>query len=528
MPPTPTVEDEEAAHDVPPPDLLDQPHDFATQGECKEYFCNWFYESYRQEVVDRRHREEQGIEEEDANPWQLSDEQPNSRLVLRDPNIYNIIARPQDAKNNPLTAGYWLRFDIRTTPLYWTAYHLDSQWASRFLRPLKELTKEYSLWQPEPPAFIHITQKGMTGGMVVAVRLFHPQPGDVHQHHCVTCRPWHSVESNPYAIMLMEQPFDQIDRCVRQSGTRYMKDAVRLTSESMVYYTFETLSKCVVTRSSKLDGMHILKQATKFFIACRMLERRWAVVGRKGLGKDLDQNEDGPNDDPQIAHGDEILITPAMEAQLQMLIVEVYLKPLQHDITQGLEFMLDSGMPHLWFPCYLTMFVLLYNLDCFTFEKWIFGIGAGAVDGKESLPIQFMPEMQPMLSSIHHTARKLLSQWHVRLHGRKQFEYSQCSLRAPGLLDLDVDRLRYLGRLRRWQKLEMLNQYALKMSRSYDKPGYLAFQLFESGWAPTHFAPGPDCGCDECGGVGAGDSSNPPPLTMEEEELFDQYFSLPD
>ncbi|XXG96076.1 hypothetical protein Hte_002353 [Hypoxylon texense] len=217
----------------------------------------------------------------------------------------------------------------------------------------------------------------------------------------------------------------------------------------------------------------MLSRALELWAASRIIEKVWRISGDETLGISL-------VDDPTFPRFNTVPITPVMDTQMDQIVIQHVLEPLRLEILQELEQKVTLHKPKTFFETYLTVFILLSNVERTTSNEASFARRYGI--GRR------FPNL-PLLESYFHSARILLSHFHYVCRG---FAAIQSDWTNPGVVKfacLDGEQQGFMKQMKDQVNKQEDELRLLRRENKYDSLLYWTHQLFFSGWqhgGPIH------------------------------------------
>ena len=100
----------------------------------------------------------------------------------------------------------------------------------------------------------------------------------------------------------------------------------------------------------------MVQRTLELWATCRVIERSWVMCGEDTLGVERIE-------DPTSPWRGTIPITPTMDTQLDQIVIQSILVPLQQRILRELQAKIQVHKPEAWFEIYLTIFTLLSSIE---------------------------------------------------------------------------------------------------------------------------------------------------------------------
>jgi len=121
----------------------------------------------------------------------------------------------------------------------------------------------------------------------------------------------------------------------------------------------------------------LLRKTLRLWVAARLIEKPWGICGEETLGLSPVQKKDSP-------FFGIIPITPVMDTQLDQIVIQSILLPLQREVLQMLQAKFEKFRRKDWFEIFTTICLLLNTIEIATGHDHEFATSYGHVVGFDS------------------------------------------------------------------------------------------------------------------------------------------------
>ncbi|KFA69911.1 hypothetical protein S40285_07451 [Stachybotrys chlorohalonatus IBT 40285] len=211
----------------------------------------------------------------------------------------------------------------------------------------------------------------------------------------------------------------------------------------------------------------LLKDTLRFWSACRLTERPWRICGTDMLGM-------SPVPDIDCPWGGTVPVTPIMDTQMDHLVIHTIMNPLRKKIITQLYAKIMQKHRENWYEIYLTMFILMGNMER-QFAQVLFFFSMYGMDGR------FGRRGNSSVSeSFIHGCKTMLVYFHYACGGHAPLDTDWSSPKSPyGIMS--KEQIEYLQMAKREVDRQGSEMATLKGKSMYKTEMYWAHQLLMGG-----------------------------------------------
>ncbi|AEO63020.1 uncharacterized protein THITE_2084525 [Thermothielavioides terrestris NRRL 8126] len=284
-----------------------------------------------------------------------------------------------------------------------------------------------------------------------------------------------------YDAKFQKQPGDKVDcRALNEDGKEYVLKMphygltkLQRTRENMKTYIRKTRNSYLselrfATDITWLTAQRAISMAVAMWAYCRVIEKEWKICGDDTL--DLE-----PITDPKSPWYGFIPITPAMDVQLDQIVIRDVLQPLRTKLLARLQDSIQNYRPDNWFDCYFTIFMLLNHIEqAAAHGNWfskINGLGRRYSDMK-------------LAEAWFHTTRILLSRFHFVSNGSAPLRLDWGKAGNVRFANFSDDEIKFLRDSQALMAKKRAHVEEVKSKHKYEHDLYWTHQLFSEKWEP--------------------------------------------
>jgi hypothetical protein len=227
---------------------------------------------------------------------------------------------------------------------------------------------------------------------------------------------------------------------------------------------------------ARISKDRLVRDSLMLWTSCRVTEKTWQISGRDTLGLKPVQDKANP------WHGI-IPVTPIMDAQLDEIFLVEILMPLRDRVLAELKSRLSDPQKVKadWFSIYLTLFVLLSNLEAQNAHDRQFAKRYGLKGRFWGTSVGRYPLWEIRL----HSARTILAHFHHVCRGPAALSLSR---RPPPSSERGGEdtKSKYLEGLKGQINRRTIMLQELRTNHRYESELYWGHQMFFEGWEPGH------------------------------------------
>lgn len=332
-------------------------------------------------------------------------------------------------------------------------------WTRR--RWLKASPNDRSVWASPAKGFT-ITQ-GMGLTLNLMAKQYKPLPDDRDTYTWVANGGnVGALSCPPFAISDIDDAQRTINRYVEDNTIRYIQEHV--SSNLILWESFS-----MALRMSNSKGSSLLRNALKLWVASRIIETPWSIVGTETFGMTPTMDEGSP-------YYGKTPVTPIMDFQIDNITIHQLLIPLRKKLLQELQKKVLNNKPEDFLEIYLTIFILLHNMELtIAHDRW-FAM-------RYSLQNRF--SNYHLIDAVFQGANILLAHFHHVSKGYAPFSVDWESGDTIVLAKSNEDEIRYMKDVIQATKQQESGLKLLKEKEMYEDSMYWCSQLFFPGWKPV-------------------------------------------
>ncbi|KAK4210478.1 hypothetical protein QBC37DRAFT_30916 [Rhypophila decipiens] len=295
---------------------------------------------------------------------------------------------------------------------------------------------------------------------------FEPVKGDVLSYH------WQDPEGNTHVMDMphysltafekVKNHFVHYIETAKQSYLRSLKD-----DGDLPWLTVGASDAYARARPESLTRL-----ALDLWAVCRMIEIPWTICGDETLGIERVTDERNP-------HFGKIPIPPAMDTQLDQVVIKHVLTPLRDKLINKFNELIKPPKPEAWFDTYLASFMLLNHIEHLARHS-VEHAKLHAVSGKYS--------NIPFLEGALHWAKIILSRFHFVCNGTAPLKMDWSTPEAAKIARLNKAQVDFLTTTQKMVSAKGNDILVLRQKHKYEGPLYWSHQLFVDDWdkSPAH------------------------------------------
>ena len=203
-----------------------------------------------------------------------------------------------------------------------------------------------------------------------------------------------------------------------------------------------------------------------------MIERRWSILcGGEKIGSQRIEDIDNP-------WHQKVPITPTMVIHLNQVVTQRVLIPVKTKLLQELQGLLYESRKNRrehWFDVYMTIFILLNNIEKQLAHSYIFAKNFAAT-GRYTTP--------SLAEGYFHAATTFLAFFHYCCQGAHPFDLDWFSWTADQLAILDAEQRRHMRDMKRRISEQQEFMLGLRSRHEYESDLYWSHQMFYPNWRP--------------------------------------------
>ncbi|KAF5675405.1 hypothetical protein FCIRC_7389 [Fusarium circinatum] len=269
----------------------------------------------------------------------------------------------------------------------------------------------------------------------------------------------HVLEMPPYCLANTEQV-----RFNLQGYVERMRDKYFHTVQNVSDITCLAVKTALEYANSHPNSM--TNMALNMLAYCRVIEKQWMICGDNKLGVTEPT-------DPKSPWFGFIPVTPAMDVQLDQIMIKHMLDPLRTSLLERLNLTIQSHKPETWFDCFLTIYLLLNHLE---------EASAHGNRFAKSYGLNRRYSDMKLAQAWFHAAKILLSRFHFISNGSAPFRLDWGDAKKVGFAKLDGREISFIQKTREMM-ISKDSQFAdLKAKNRYERDLYWTHQLFSSKW----------------------------------------------
>jgi len=277
-------------------------------------------------------------------------------------------------------------------------------------------------------------------------------------------------ETTPYAIVDMRAAMTTMRSYISENVFKCMDHFIR-DSDELVRITFKYAQVYWAKRADSQDEARLLQNYMTLWTAVRRTATLEHIVGQDTLGMDP------VADDKSSPLLGKVPLPPVMIQQLDIILTEGMLRPLQKTILDDLQRLILSNNPKSWMTMYLITFMSLHSCSSLVAENYRNARRQG-YKRRFSFP-QFIQERQT-------SANIFLSYYHYRTEQCNPFKIDWKKRHTTPFADMTTQDVIFLQKtaalLDDKDRAESIR--VTKEDDLYENELYFVSQMFEEKWQP--------------------------------------------
>jgi len=223
------------------------------------------------------------------------------------------------------------------------------------------------------------------------------------------------------------------------------------------------------SESPRAGKDRLVKQAIILLAVNRMIERSWTLCGSETLGM-------SPIQDPDNPWRDRIPITPAMDTQIDQIIIQRYLMPLRKNLMVDLKAKIAAGKREDWFSIFLTTFILQTNTECLARHCR----GRAKRHGE---PRRY--KAMELVRTFFDTSNIILANFHHKFNKSSALLLEAGTRGDNARKELPADQALFLSQLINTLSVQKEHLQALRAGHKYEDEMFWSHRVFTPEWEPV-------------------------------------------
>ncbi|KAH8675648.1 hypothetical protein BX600DRAFT_179924 [Xylariales sp. PMI_506] len=358
-----------------------------------------------------------------------------------------------------------LRYKITDVKLFKPGPVTGHEWTRRWVEGIAD---DIALWASSETRNVCVTEGYTSRPVVLRVREFIPQDGDVLERSWFHRGEKKSVTVPPFAIVNLEEAKAAYTNHINER-TKECCQRVISHKDKLILATYALAFNMMMDQSTDPKEKDLLEKALRLWMAIRMTTKSTYIVGQERLGMDANIMDDTSPQRGQIP------LPPVMGAQIELVLIHQLQSKWRREMLDGLQVMIQANNHSTWFTTYLVTFILLHNCSLLCQHD-------AAYARKHGMESRFAREY--MVKEYQLGANILLGYFHYCNKGVYPFSMECKDQDLKSLANLDDTKLKFVHRVRKIIDEQKDNWQEIRRNSDYEHDFYFTSQLFEQNWMP--------------------------------------------